>query len=121
MNNEIAQKAKLLNQWILEQEEVIEYQKYEKLIQNNLVLKEEEIILKDLQKQIVKQKHLGIDCQELILEYEKRKKSFDENPIVYNYLVLKQEVNDLILNIQDDINKQLKKKVDEIDKNLYNF
>lgn len=114
-------KADILNQWILEQTVVKEYQKYEKLIHLNPVLKQEEDILKDLQKQIVKQKHLGNDCQKLILEYQDRKKSFDENPLVYNYLILKQEVNDLIYLIQDDLNKQLKIKVDEIDKNLYNI
>ena len=41
-----------------------------------------------------------------------KKKSFDENPILYNYFILKQEVNDLLCRIQDDINEQLKKKVD---------
>ncbi|MEG0592095.1 MAG: YlbF family regulator [Coprobacillus sp.] len=121
LNKDIEEKAQALNQWILKQEVVIEYQKYEKLIKDNDFLQKEELVLKDLQKQIVKEKHLGNDCQELIQEYEIRKKSFDENPIVFNYLVLKQEVNDLISLIQDDINKQLKKKVDEIDKNLYNF
>lgn len=121
MNKDIKDKAYALNQWILEQAVVKEYQKYERLIKDNPVLEQEEQVLKGLQKQIVKQKHLGHDCQELILEYQNRKKAFDENPIVYNYLMLKQEVNDLICLIQDDINKQLKKKVDEIDKNLYNF
>ena len=37
---------------------------------------------------------------------------FNENPIVANYLALKQEVNELLSYIQDDINEQLKKKVD---------
>lgn len=121
MNKDIEEKAQTLNQWILKQEVVIEYRKYEKLVKDNDFLQKEELVLKKLQKQIVKEKHLGTDCQELIQEYEERKKSFDENPIVFNYLVLKQEVNDLISLIQDDINKQLQKKVDEIGKNLYNF
>lgn len=112
MNKDIEAKARALNQWILDQEVVKEYQRYEKMIQNHQELKDLEEELKELQQQIVNQKHLHIDCTELIEEYEKKKKSFDENPILFNYLVLKQEVNDLLCQIQDDINQQLKKKVD---------
>ena len=35
LNKEIEDKAKRLNQWILNQEVVKEYQKYEQLIKNN--------------------------------------------------------------------------------------
>ena len=45
-----------------------------------------------------------------MLTYQKKKKSFDENPLVYNYLVLKEEVNALLNQIQHDINLELKKK-----------
>ena len=106
MNKEIEEKAKALNQWILDQEVVKEFQKYNPDLLNT----EEE--LKDIQKQIVNAKHQGIDCQKLIESYENKRKLFDENPIVYNYLLLKQEVNDLVTQIQDDINEQLQKKVD---------
>lgn len=112
MNKNIEVKAKALNQWILEQEVVKEYQKYEKMIQNHQELRQLEKELKDLQKEIVNQKYYHLDCTELIKEYDRKKKIFDENPILYNFLVLKQEVNDLLCHIQDDINQQLKKKVD---------
>lgn len=112
MNKEIEKKAKALNQWILQQDEVIEYKKYEKLIKNNQFLKELEICLKDMQKEIVNKKHQGIDCQDLIDQYQEKKKLFDENPLVYNYLMYKHEVNALLNQIQDDINTQLKKRVD---------
>ena len=112
MNKEIEEKAKALNQWILDQEVVKEFQKYETLIHNNPDLLNTEEELKDIQKQIVNAKHQGIDCQKLIVSYENKRKLFDENPIVYNYLLLKQEVNDLVTQIQDDINEQLQKKVD---------
>ena len=107
MNKEIEEKAKALNQWILDQEVVKEFQKYETLIHNNPDLLNTEEELKDIQKQIVNAKHQG-----LIESYENKRKLFDENPIVYNYLLLKQEVNDLVTQIQDDINEQLQKKVD---------
>ena len=40
-------------------------------------------------------KHQNIDCEIIMKEYQQKRKSFDENPLVHNYLVLKQEVNDL--------------------------
>ncbi|MEG0367625.1 MAG: YlbF family regulator [Coprobacillus sp.] len=112
LNKDIAKKADNLNQWILEQEVVQEFQRYETLIRNNQELMELEDELKLMQKEIVNQKHQGLDCSLLIQTYEDKKKNFDENPIVYNYLVLKEEVNALIYQIQNDLNKQLNKKVD---------
>ena len=112
LNKNIEEKAKALNHWILNQEVVNELQKYETLIHNNPELLKLEEELKEMQKQIVNLKYQGIDCQKQIESYEKKRRSFDENPIIYNYLLLKQEVNDLICHIQDDINEQLKKKVD---------
>ncbi len=79
-------------------------------VSNQIKQLEEE--LKQLQQEIVNQKHHQSHCDNLLHEYELKKKSFDENPILYNYFILKQEVNDLLCRIQDDINEQLKKKVD---------
>lgn len=110
MNKEIETKAKVLNQWILQQDVVKEYQKYEALIQSHCELKLLETELKDLQKKIVNLKHQQEDCGDLIRVYQEKKKSFDENPLVYNYLILKQEVNDLLYQIQTNIQQQLEKK-----------
>ena len=41
-----------------------------------------------MQQAIVKAKHLNNDCESLIQAYQKKKKSFDENPLVYNYFCL---------------------------------
>lgn len=112
MNKDIEEKAKSLNKWILDQDIVKEYKHYEKLIKSNTFLTELETELKEMQKKIVVSKHHGRDCQQLIEKYHKKKKIFDENPLVCNYLVYKQEVNALLLKIQDDINQQLKKMVD---------
>lgn len=110
LNKQVQEKAEALNQWILNQDIVKEYQRYEKKIQNDEVLKALEKELKQMQQAIVKAKHLNNDCESLIQAYQKKKKSFDENPLVYNYLVLKEEVNALLNQIQNDINLELKKK-----------
>lgn len=112
MNKDIQQKAQVLNEWILSQDVVKEFQKYEALVQNNEELRSLEDELKDLQKKIVNAKHQGLDCQQLIMDYQEKKKRFDEHPLIFNYLNLKQEVNDLICYIQEDINQQLHKMVD---------
>ncbi len=112
LNKQIEEKARALNQWILKQPLVLEYQKYEALVHQNPEISQLEAELKKMQKQIVKTKHQGLDCEKLIEEYQDKKKRFDEHPIVYNYLAYKKELNDLFYQIQNDINRQLKKKID---------
>ena len=110
MNKEIQEKAKALHDWILEQEVVKEFQRYETLIENHQELKELEQELKDLQKQIVKVKHEDMDASELVQNYQKKKQLYDENPLIYNYFLLKQEVNILFQEITSEINTKLSKK-----------
>lgn len=112
MNKDIEQKAKALNEWILNQEVVKEFKKYESLMKEHKELLDLEEELKVLQKRIVNDKYQGINNLDIIKEYENKKNYFDNHPIVSNYLTLKQEVNELLLQIQEDINEQLKKKVD---------
>lgn len=121
MNKDVYEKAMALHQWIMEQEVVQEYQKYEHQMSSHQELKDLEETLKQLQQKIVQAKHTQLDCHELIQEYEVKKKAFDQHPLVYNYLILKEEVNTLLHQIQDDINLELKKRVDESMKTLYNF
>ncbi len=112
MNKDIEQKAKALNEWILNQEVVKEFKKYESLMKEHKELLDLEEELKVLQKRIVNDKYQGINSIDTIKDYENKKAYFDNHPIVSNYLTLKQEVNELLLQIQEDINEQLKKKVD---------
>lgn len=112
MNKDIEQKARALNEWILNQEVVKEFKKYESLMKEHKELLDLEEGLKVLQKRIVNDKYQGINSSDIIKEYENKKNYFDNHPIVSNYLTLKQEVNELLLQIQEDINEQLKKKVD---------
>ncbi len=110
LNKDVYEKAMALHQWIMEQEVVQEYQKYEQQMSSHQELKDLEETLKQLQQKIVQAKHTQLDCHELIQEYEVKKKAFDHHPLVYNYLILKEEVNALLHQIQDDINLELKKK-----------
>ena len=72
MNNQIKLKAKALNQWILEQEVVKEYLRYAKMIENNDEFKQLEEELKQLQQEIVNQKHHQSHCYNAI-DYRKHK------------------------------------------------
>lgn len=112
LNKDIQEKAKLLHTWLLEQEVVKEYQKYEQLIHQDQTLHDLENKLKLMQQRIVQEKSQGNQCDQLIEEYQVCKKSFDTHPLIVNYLALKEEVNSLVLSLQDDINQQLKKIVD---------
>lgn len=98
-----------LNEKILNEPVVQEFKKYERLIQKNEQLKNDEIWLKQLQKKIVWQKaHQDEDVQQTIAEYQKKKAEFESHPLVVNYLYLKQEVDDLLQSINAMINNQLK-------------
>ena len=107
MNKELELKAKELNQWLISQEVVKEYQKYEKIINENKELKNKELKLKAMQKEIVNKKHTDEDCSDYIKEYEELKEEFFNHPLVHNYLLLKQEVNQLIQQITQIINQNI--------------
>lgn len=94
---------------ILNEPVVQEYKKYERLIQNNEKLKNDEKKLKQLQKKIVWQKaNQDDDVIQTIAIYKKKKTEFENHPLVVNYLYLKQEVDDLLQSINIQINNQLK-------------
>lgn len=94
---------------ILNEPVVQEYKKYERLIQNNEKLKNDEKKLKQLQKKIVWQKaNQDDDVIQTIAIYKKKKTEFENHPLVVNYLYLKQEVDDLLQSINIRINNQLK-------------
>ena len=98
-----------LNQLILNEPVVQEFQKYEQLIQKNEKLKNDEKELKKLQKKIVQQKaKQDDDVENTIMIYKQKKAVFENHPLVVNYLYLKQEVDDLLQTINMQINNQLK-------------
>ena len=107
LNKKPELKAKKLKQWLISQEVVKEYQKYEKMIKENHQLKQQEQELKKLQKEIVNKKHTDDDCNQLIHDYEILKEAFYNHPIVNNYLLLKEEVNQLVQQINQIINSNI--------------
>ena len=112
MNKEIYDKASALNEWILSQDVVVEFKRLEKYIKEHDELRLLEESLKLMQQDIVNKKHLGEDTSKLIEKYEITMDAFSNHPVIHNYLLLKSEVNDLLLTIEEDIKKQLEKMVD---------
>ncbi len=112
MNKDLSLAIQELNEYILNLDIVKEFQYYEKLVLENDELKTIEITLKSMQKDIVNKKHRNEDCEQLVNDYQKLKNHFENHPLVYNYLMLKQEVNELLQTIQNDLNRQLKLKAE---------
>ena len=112
MNKDIYDKAIALNEWILSQEVVQEFKTLEKYILEHEELHLLEESLKQMQQDIVNKKHQGQDTTQLIEDYEEAMNAFSSHPVIHNYLLLKEEVNELLLTIEEDIKKQLTKKVD---------
>lgn len=101
--------ASKLNKEILELDVVLEYKKYEQLINNNEELKLLENELKDLQKLIVNKKaKQDDDVVEVIKVYQEKKEYYENHPLVVNYLYLQNEVNELLQTINQQINQALK-------------
>lgn len=107
--NKIETLALKLNTMILNEPVVQEYKKFEQLVLTDTKLKNDEIELKKMQQQIVRQKADQDDSvSKTIALYKKKKYEFENHPLVVNYLYLKQEVDDLLQTINGMINNQLK-------------
>lgn len=104
-----------LKEEILALEVVKEYQRYYQIIKQNSNLHSKIKELHHLQKEIVNAKEFGLTNALLQYQnaYDKLLKEFDDNPLLANYLALKNEVNNLLILIteiiQNDLNKELEK------------
>lgn len=108
----IKAKAEALNQYLLNNEVIKEYQQYEKLIKNNKKLQALEREIKQLQKQIVNQKSKQDGSVTKTIEiYNVKKETFEKHPLVVNYLYLRQEVDMILQYINTRINGELSKQV----------
>ena len=102
--------AKQLNDYLLNLEVIKEYQKYEQLINQNTKIRKMEAKIKAYQKKIVNQKAKQDETViKTIKEYQKIKEEFENHPLVFNYLYLKKEVDEIIQSINSYINGQLLK------------
>lgn len=94
--------AKEFNKELLNHPLVIEYKKYSNIVNSNSKYKEVDLKLRTMQKDIVNNYSL-----ELVNEYKKLKEEFTNDPIISNYLTLKEELNTLLNTLQDIINDNL--------------
>jgi cell fate (sporulation/competence/biofilm development) regulator YmcA (YheA/YmcA/DUF963 family) len=104
--------AKKLNELLLDKEEVKAYQRYETAIKEHPEIAQSEEKLKAMQKQMVLNKAKDVDDEALITDYEKKKAFFDEHPLVVNYRNLKEEVDDLLLEVETMINNGINDDMD---------
>lgn len=100
--NKTIETAKELHNSLMNHPLVIEYKKYQAIINSNPKYKEIDIELRKMQKEIINNYSI-----ELVNEYKKKKDEYLNDPIVSNYLSLKEELNSLLNTIQDIINDNL--------------
>lgn len=102
--------AQELNDYLLNLDVIKEYQKYEKLINQDDKINKLEVKMKAYQKKIVNQKAKQDERVIItITEYQQIKDEFENHPLVVNYLYLKEEVDEILQSINSYINGQLLK------------
>ena len=102
--------AQELNDYLLNLDVIKEYQKYEKLINQDDKINKLEVKMKAYQKKIVNQKTKQDERVIItITEYQQIKDEFENHPLVVNYLYLKEEVDEILQSINSYINGQLLK------------
>ena len=100
-------KAQAINDYLLNREEIIAYKHYEALLKDHPEIREMEAELKAMQKELTNRKINNEEIDDLYGDYLKKRKAFEEHPLVVNYMNLKEEVNALLLNVEDLINNEL--------------
>jgi cell fate (sporulation/competence/biofilm development) regulator YmcA (YheA/YmcA/DUF963 family) len=103
MNNELKLQVEKVKTLLKNHPDVIEYNSLATQVHNSKYIKETELKLKQMQKDLV---HLTNDLKQneyevLKTEYQKLKKEFDEYPLYSNYLQAKEKVNDLLIQISE--------------------
>lgn len=94
--------AKELHSILMNHPLIIEYKKYQNIINSNPKYKEVDLELRNMQKEIINNYSL-----ELVEQYKNKKDEYLKDPIVSNYLNLKDELNQLLNTLQDIINDNL--------------
>lgn len=98
-----------LNQKLKEKASFKEYAMYSKAIEKDAFLKKEEEALKTLQKQIVQATYRQDgDVEKLKAQYKQRLEAYNEHPLVVNYRLAKEVLNEDLQYIKDYINGGLK-------------
>ena len=111
MTEAVAEAARRLNETILDDPLIKEYQQYENWIKGS-DLEELELSIKQMQQELLEKKALDEDYDELLSQYQQAKEEFSSHPLVVNYLYLKEEVNNRLVEIETMINTELRKNLD---------
>mgnify|MGYP003232499628 CR=1 FL=1 len=106
MNQITKNKADSLNQLILNNPLIQEFKKYEKTLREHPELLSLEDEIKQESQIILKKKALGELTDEELKAY------FENHPLIANYLNLKSEVNDYLIQVETIINEELLKAID---------
>ena len=111
MTEAVAEAARRLNETILDDPLIKEYQQYENWIKGS-DLEELELSIKQMQQELLEKKALDEDYDELLSQYQQAQEEFSSHPLVVNYLYLKEEVNNRLVEIETMINTELRKNLD---------
>ena len=98
----IEEVASALHEELLNHPLVKEYKKYKEMIDSNPIYKLKDKEIRAMQKEIINNYSL-----ELVNEYKRKKDEFFKDEVLSKYLSLKEELNNLLLNLQDIINYNL--------------
>ena len=112
MNQITKNKADSLNQLILNNPLIQEFKKYEEALKQHPELLALEAEIKEDSQIILKKKALGELTEEEMKAYSKKKEYFENHPLIVNYLNLKSEVNDYLIQVETIINEELLKAID---------
>ncbi|MFA7051339.1 MAG: YlbF family regulator [Bacilli bacterium] len=93
---------------------VIEYQRLEKIVNDDVSLKRAVGQLFDMQQQIVQLKYIDKlqAAEKLEAEYNEKRTLIETNPVIHNYLELQDEINELLRTIKEIIEDGLQVNVD---------
>lgn len=88
---------------------VVEYQRLEKIVNSDINLKKAVGELFDMQQQIVQLKYIDKlqMAEKLENDYNVKRALIETNPIIHNYLILQDEVNELLKSIKEIIEEGL--------------
>lgn len=105
-------KADALNKLILNDPLIQEFKRYEEALKARPELLALEDEIKQESQIILKKKALGELTDEEMKAYSKKKEYFENHPLIVNYLNLKSEVNDYLIQVETIINEELVKAID---------
>lgn len=105
-------KADALNKQILNDPLIQEFKRYEEALKQHPELLALEDEIKQESQIILKKKALGELTDQELKAYQDKKEYFENHPLIVNYLNLKSEVNDYLIQVETIINEELLKAID---------